>query len=327
MKKTAFVTGATGLLGLNLVDQLCAAGWRVVAMHRRSASLSWLAQFPVEPVVGDLLRPDMLYDAMPDNCDAVFHAGADTSVWEARKERQWRTNVLGTHRMLEVAQARHARCFVYTSSWSAYGLKSERIDEFSPQLGRFSTSHFDRTKAEAEIAVRQACRPLFPTVILNPAVLIGPYDRDVWTHMLRLAHVGRLAGVPPGGGEFCHAGAVARAHIAAAEVGRAGQNYLLGGVSARFIDIVQVIGELTGQPVPRRAMPAWWVRLTARLEMIGSTITRNEPDVTPASARAVMQWPCVDTDLAERELDYERATLDEMLGDTYLWMKATGLVR
>lgn len=327
MVKTAFVTGATGFLGLNLVDQLCAAGWHVTAMHRHTSSLSWLSRFPVDFAVGDLLDAQTLRDAIPEECDVVFHAAADNSLWRARHRRQWRTNVQGTHRLLEVAQEKRVGTFVYTSSWATYGLEAERIDEESPQLGKFSPRHFDRTKALAEEAVRAACHPLFKTVILNPAVLIGPYDHDAWTHMLRLAHVGRLAGVPPGGGEFCHAGAVALAHIAAAERGRPGQNYLLGGVDAQFIDVVKIIGELTGSPVPRRPMSRWWMRVLARLDVMIAGITRNEPDLTPDGATVVLRHPIVDSDRAERELGYRRATLGEMLGDTYLWMKAEGLVR
>jgi uncharacterized protein YbjT (DUF2867 family) len=36
---TAFVTGATGCLGTNLVGQLVAEGWHVVAMHRGTSRL------------------------------------------------------------------------------------------------------------------------------------------------------------------------------------------------------------------------------------------------------------------------------------------------
>ena len=32
--KTAFVTGGTGFIGLNLVEQLTQSGWDVVALHR-----------------------------------------------------------------------------------------------------------------------------------------------------------------------------------------------------------------------------------------------------------------------------------------------------
>ena len=327
MSRLAFVTGATGFLGLNLVDQLCAAGWEVVAMHRHTSSLSWLSRFPVETVVGDLCMPETLLDAMPWECDAVFHVAADTSLWRARRQRQWQTNVTGTHRLLEVAQKRYAQTFIYTSCWSTYGLERKGvIDEYSGQHRRYHR-HFDQTKALAEDAVRAADRPEFRTVILNPAILVGPYDRDAFTHMLKLAHVGRLAGVPPGGGEFCHAGEVARAHIAAVDQGEGGQNYLLGGIDAQFIEMARIVGELTGQTVPRRPMSRLSMKLAARFDVMLSAITRNEPDLTPDGVRAVLRHPRVDSALAEHDLGYSRIGLEEMLSDTYLWMKDTGLVR
>ena len=53
--KRAFVTGATGFLGLNLVEQLTDAGWRVSALYRPSSDLTYICRFPVEVVEGDLL--------------------------------------------------------------------------------------------------------------------------------------------------------------------------------------------------------------------------------------------------------------------------------
>lgn len=329
VSRLAFVTGATGFLGLNLVDQLCAAGWHVVAMHRHTASLSWLARFPVETVVGDLCMPETLLEAMPMECDAVFHVAADTSLWRARRKRQWQTNVMGTHRLLEAAQKRHARTFIYTSCWSTYGLHRTDVDTINEHVGqhRQYRRHFDHTKALAEDAVRAANRPQFTTVILNPAYLVGPYDRDAFTHMLKLAHVGRLAGVPPGGAEFCHAGEVARAHIAAVDHGVGGENYLLGGVRASFVEMAQIVGQLTGQPVPKRPMSQLSMRMSARLSVMLSALTRQEPDLTPDGARAMQRHPAVDSALAEHDLGYRRIGLEEMLSDTYLWMKDTGLVR
>src|SRR6476646_5935145 len=44
--RTAFVTGATGFLGLNLVRLLGEAGWEVVALHRPQSDLKYLQRFP-----------------------------------------------------------------------------------------------------------------------------------------------------------------------------------------------------------------------------------------------------------------------------------------
>ena len=39
MKRTAYVTGSNGFLGLNLVEELLEQGWRVIALHRPAAEV------------------------------------------------------------------------------------------------------------------------------------------------------------------------------------------------------------------------------------------------------------------------------------------------
>ncbi len=53
--RTAFVTGATGFLGTNLIEQLTDAGRQVTALHRRASDLRTIQRFPVRLVEGDLL--------------------------------------------------------------------------------------------------------------------------------------------------------------------------------------------------------------------------------------------------------------------------------
>ena len=45
--KSAFVTGATGFVGLNLVEELVRQGWQVTALHRVESDLAELGRFPV----------------------------------------------------------------------------------------------------------------------------------------------------------------------------------------------------------------------------------------------------------------------------------------
>ena len=54
MARTAFVTGATGFLGLNLVEALAREGWHVHALHRRGSNLRHLSRLPAERVEGDV---------------------------------------------------------------------------------------------------------------------------------------------------------------------------------------------------------------------------------------------------------------------------------
>src|SRR4051812_49273552 len=153
-RPAALVTGATGFLGLNLVRELTAGGWRVIALHRPNADLKYLRRFPVEPAVATLEDAASLDRAMPEGLDAVFHAAADLSSWHGHRDRQTRANVDGTRHLVDVAVRRGVRKFIHTSTTSVYGLPRLPFDETAPHLGRGSGFHYQHTKALAEVEVR-----------------------------------------------------------------------------------------------------------------------------------------------------------------------------
>src|SRR5262245_29976091 len=93
--QTAFVTGGTGFVGINLVSELTGQGWAVTCLHRHSSNLDRLRRFPVRLVVGDLNDEPSLRAALPENVDAVFHVAADTSSWKPLDGPQTQTNVIG----------------------------------------------------------------------------------------------------------------------------------------------------------------------------------------------------------------------------------------
>ena len=76
MSKNAFVTGATGLLGTNLVRDLMREGWKVKAPARSRPKFERL--FPgieVEPVTGDMEDVAGFATALR-GCDTLFHRAA-----------------------------------------------------------------------------------------------------------------------------------------------------------------------------------------------------------------------------------------------------------
>jgi nucleoside-diphosphate-sugar epimerase len=324
--KQAFVTGGTGFLGLNLVEQLTQAGWRVTALHRPSSNLTYLGKFPITLAEGSILDRESLERTMPKGADAVFHMAANTSIWSRNNATQTRDNVEGTRNVVDAALAAGAKRFIYTSTWNVFGQGHETISEDTPQTGANSWINYVRTKAAAEEIVREALPRGLKAVILNPAHIIGRYDTGNWARMIIMVERNALPGVPPGAGAFCHAEQVAKAHIAAAKLGRIGENYLLGGREASFLDVVATIGELLDRKVPNRAMPAWLLRLVARVYELKAAITGREPEVTPEGAALVLFHPRILSDKAERELGYHPVPLEGMLRDSIQWLRAEGLL-
>lgn len=326
-QRAAFVTGGTGFLGRHLIEQLTASGWAVTALHRPSSDVTALEPLAVRLAVGDVCDPASLRQAMPEHPDAVFHVAADTSMWAGHDERQTRTNVDGTRNVVTVALEKGCRRFVHTSTWNTYGLEQGVISETSPQLGAKSWINYDRTKSLAEQAVHEGIERGLSAVILNPCHIIGRYDRHNWSRFVVLVAENRIPAVPPGSGCFCHGEEVASAHIAAAERGRTGENYLLGGPAASFLKLAQVIGELTGRRVPTRTVPALLLRNAARVGAAVAAVTGTEPMTTPEGVAVAIAHGRIVSSKAEDELGYREVALRVMLRDCLDWLQREGLIR
>lgn len=327
--KHAFVTGATGFLGRNLVEQLAERGWKITAIYRDKARFEALRPWDVSGVRCDLLDLDGLTAAIPEGADAVFHMAADLALWSRHGSRQLRTNVDGTRNAVAAAERRGAGKFVFASTWKAWGWRpgDPPLTEDAPQRGNESPVLYDRTKLVAEIIVKQAAAEGLPAVILNPCHVVGRYDSRNWGRMIRMVHDRRLPGIPPGSGVFCHAEAVAAAHIAAAESPDAAGNYLLPGPAARYVEVAGLIGRMTGRTVPKRAVPAWLFRAAAHARNAAGNLRNREPDLTPQAAHIVLTGGQVASDRAERELGYRSPDLETMLRDCYDWMKRAGVLK
>src|SRR3954453_7460622 len=112
--RIAFVTGATGFVGVNLVRELCARGWQGRALRREGTRVDVgpLAGLAIEWVVGDVTDRLAVFNAMPARADAVFPVAASTHRWRAPNAEQHAVNVLGTCHVVEAALWRRARRFV-----------------------------------------------------------------------------------------------------------------------------------------------------------------------------------------------------------------------
>jgi len=330
MSNTAFVTGATGFLGQNLVEVLRRADWRVVALHRTDGDTALIAALGAELAEGDITDPESLHRAIPDGCDALFHTAAMTSVWKKQADEQTRVNVDGTRNVVEAALVRGVGRLIHTSTWNVYDWQAGPLTEATPKTGETSWINYNRTKHLAETVVLQAVAARgLDAVILNPPHILGRYDRQNWARMIAMTALGKLPGLPPGAGDFAHGPEVARAHLAAFEKGRCGQNYLLGGPHATFMDLVQTVARLANQPkVPKKPVPPVLMKLMGVLEeRFFCKLTGREPQVTPEAAEMVSANVTIASTLARDELGYDPPTLEFALNDSYKWLMKAGLIR
>ncbi len=327
MGLSAFITGATGFVGMNLARELAGNGWEVTALVRATSPLEDIEDLDIELREGDVADADSVLEAMPGAVDCVFHVAASTSIWSRNNDLQRRINVDGTRNVIGAASRRGAGRMVHTSSFVVWGFHEQTLTEESPRLDNADWINYVRTKFEAENLVREAnARRDIDAVIVNPAHILGPGDRHNWSRMIRMVHRGKLPGVPPGGGAFSDVREVAKAHVEAFHRGRSGHNYLLGGHDTMFIDVVKMTGEALGRKVPRRASPAWLLRAVSRLYTLRAAIDGREPEITPEAAAMITRHIPCDSSKAQRELGYRFTPTRRLVEDTCAWMFDKGML-
>jgi UDP-glucose 4-epimerase len=123
----AFVTGAAGFIGSNLVDRLLKSSVEVVGWDNYSTGQKvFLAGALKEPkfrfVQGDNLDHSALTEAM-EGCDFVFHlaANADVRFGLEHPSKDLQQNTIATFNVLEAMRANSIRRIAFPSTGSVYG--------------------------------------------------------------------------------------------------------------------------------------------------------------------------------------------------------------
>jgi nucleoside-diphosphate-sugar epimerase len=326
LERHCLVTGANGFLGMNLVEQLAKEKWRVTALCQPGTDCQHLGHFPVDLVECDIRDAAAVASAIPRKAEAVFHTAAITSLWSRQRAVQREVNVAGTCNVVDACLQREVRKLIHTSTWNTYGLGHAAICEATPQSGGLSAISYVQTKYLAEEEVRRGVEQGLDAVIINPCHIMGRYDTHNWGRMFKMIAQGRLPGIPPVRGSFCHAEAVALAQLATVDRGRQGENYLLPGVEASFAEVVAVIAELVKRPAPRWQIPIGGFRAIVYAKTALAFLTGKEPDLTPDALALMLNEPRIETEKAERELGYRHVPLRTMLEDTHQWLAGEGLL-
>ena len=326
MARSAFVTGATGFVGLNLVQRLMAEGWDVTALHRKTSDLSFLNRFAPRLATGEITDRASLMSAIPEGTDTLFHVAGNTNMWSKRNAEQTRDNVDGTRNVVEAAKAKGVRRLIVTSSISAYGPVSGEVTEETPSKAATSPVNYELTKWQAQEIARDAVKDGLEVVIMQPGAIMGPYDIGTWSRMFIMLRDGKLPGVPPAQLSFAHVREVVGAHIAAADKGESGGQYILAGETGTMLDLVTEICALIGKPAPKKALPLGVMRLAASAGGLVSSLTGKEPAMTREMVEAFSHPMTATSAKAQRDLGYKIVPLKEMVKDCYDWMVAEGRI-
>ncbi len=323
MCKTAFVTGGTGFLGVNLIHQLEKDGWDITAIYRHKVNHPLLKNANVNWVKVSLFDVDALANAMPNDEFVVFHMAASTTQWQPLFKEQHKINVEGTASVIEAALRKNVKRFIHTSSITTFGLHKATITENSKSNAQSTGLHYGITKRKAEELIEEAVKNKnLNAVILNPCHIIGPWDTNNWIQIFTHVSNQTLPGIPPSSGNFAWVEEVARAHISAIEKGAIGEKYILGGPYFSVLALIQEIQRQLKLSVSKKTTPAFLLRSMLPFYWLISKLTNKEPTLTPDKVTLLLKSYSADDTKAQKHLGYQHKSIEEIVSKTLAWKNA-----
>jgi dihydroflavonol-4-reductase len=324
------VTGGSGFIGCHVV----------AALRRRGASVRVLDLAPptqlaeeVAFVPGSVLDPECL-DAAMGGVRHVYHLAGIADLWARDRSEFHRVNAGGTALVLRAARAHRVARVIHCSTEAILLCKregtAELIDEkVAPALADMP-GPYTRSKLAAEQAVRAAVEDGLDALIVNPTVPIGPGDRNFTPPAAMLSMF--LKGESPAFLDcvlnVVDVRDVADGMVLAAERGRTGERYILGGDNVGLRELLAMLEQMSGRPMPKRAVPGWLALISATVaEWAADMVTGRAPAATREGVRLALRSGSFDSNKARNELGYAPRPLQDALPDAVSWLATAGALK
>ena len=326
------VTGASGLVGNNLIRHLLQIGRPVRALiYESDESLHGLEDeslrgLKIDRVAGDVRDPAGLKQAM-EGVDVVYHLAAAISIDDDHRRADVDSvNIDGTANVVQACLDAGVKRLIHFSSIHAISSfpKDQAIDE-SRALALDPARHlqYDRSKANGEMKVLEGVRRGLDAVILNPVGIFGPNDftpSPGGELLLQLARR-KLPGLVRAGYYWVDVRDVVHAAVAAEQRGRRGHRYILAGEYATFKSIANLVQQATGARPPRLNVPIWLAKAAAPLAAWFSRRAGQRPLITPETMQIITCHQKIETAKAAEELGFRPRPIRESVRDAINWLQ------
>jgi dihydroflavonol-4-reductase len=317
------VTGATGLVGNNVVRQLLEAGEEVRVLVRATSDPRPLEGLAVERVAGDVRDAAAVTEACR-GVQVVIHSAGHVQLGWTQLDLHQQINVEGTRHVAAAARAAGAR-LVHVSAINALGLGrlDQPADEDSALPGIVECPYVVTKRAAEQVVLNEVANGL-EACIVNPGCMFGPWDWKPSSGKMLLA-VAKFAPIyPVGAVSFCDVRDVAAGTLAAARVGQPGKRYILGGHNLCYREAWQQMARMVGKRGPISPMGPLFRAAAGPVLNLRTWLTGREGDANSAILMMGRQQHCFSSRRAMDELGYHVRPFDQTLADTWAWFRERG---
>jgi dihydroflavonol-4-reductase len=329
MEGTTIVTGGAGFIGSHLVERLVQDGHRVRVVERPGAEAGHLPP-GVEVVRADIRDREAVRGAMR-GARLVYHLAANPNLWARDRGEFERVNHRGTVHVLDAAIGAGAERILHASTESILTCArgTGPIAEDVEVTERDAVGPYCLSKLRAENEAMARAREGQPVVVVNPTMPVGPGDRGMSppTRLIRDFCRGQLPARMDCTLNLIDVRDVAEGMVRAMGRGIPGRRYLLGGENLTLKELLGLLSERTGVPVPRWRVPyPMGLAVAVASEFWADRVTGRPPKATVTGVRLTRRTMHFDASRSLAELDLAPRPVRESLADSVEWLRRTGQI-
>lgn len=170
MIKKILITGANGLLGRRMCENLSRLGFDVFGLVHDEVQKTVTGITYIELDLGAYWS----YDKLPASMDVVIHLAQSANYKDFPKNALdvFRVNLESTARLLDYAHTVGVKKFVYASSGGVYGNGMRAFHENAPIVSPGKLGYYLGSKASSEFLV-QSYADVFQVIVLRPFFMYG----------------------------------------------------------------------------------------------------------------------------------------------------------
>lgn len=307
--KSIFLTGASGLLGREILVQLQKSDYSVKQLNRKQQETT----SPSQLIIGDLLDP-VSYEAALEGVDTIIHCAALISYDSKDRKQMYRVNVEGTRSLINAALFYGIKNFIYISSAATMVRSSDETLVSDQAMGQaVFRSYYAETKYLAELEVWRGAAEGLNVCILNPSLILGRGSWDQSSMQIFQRVKDGLSYFPPGNLGLIAAEDVAKIVLKAVHENWWNKQFLLNAECWTYQKFLNTLAKAMHQKPIHRSAHKVTANALAILDGIASRLTNKKSLINKETIRSSFSKINYQDSLSRSILQTEYLDLEKLI--------------
>lgn len=322
------LTGASGLLGHNVLITLLQRGKQVMAPLRDASRLHLPASLADNPNL-HIIPMEGIPFSLPESAihhspiSAIINCAGTTDMSLPTIDDYMPANKDLVEHLVKLMRDHDIPTLVHVSTANTigYGSADKPATEEASFQKPFTDSYYARSKRDAEQMLEQVAHDGSGRciVVVNPGFMIGAYDIKPSSGKLLLAgYKRRWMAVPKGGKSFVHVRDAAEAAVNAVTMGVNGERYLLTGKSMTLKEFYELQAKVCGYQQRVLELPDILVLAAGRFgDMLQWMKIRTQ--LCTRNVRQLLVCTYYDNGKARRQLAMPQTPIADAIKEFFEW--------